>query len=58
MAVDDRSRSLARSSATKQEMLATKGLFGVKGLRIFVFVRSGDFLKGRDFDGRIAPQTC
>ena len=42
----------------KQEMLAIKGLFGVKGLSIFVFVRSGDFLKGRDFDGRIAPQTC
>lgn len=58
MTVDSRSRSAARSSSMKQEMLAIKGLFGVKGLSIFVFVRPGAFLKGRDFDGRIAPQTC
>jgi hypothetical protein len=57
MTVAQRRRSLPRSSSTKQEKLARKGLFGVKGLSIFVFVRSGAFLKGRDFDGRIAPQT-
>ena len=44
-------------SSMKQETLARKGLFGVKRLSIFVYVRSGAFLKGRDFDGRIAPQT-
>jgi len=42
---------------SKQEMLARQGLFGVKRLSIFVYVRPGAFLKGRDFDDWIAPQT-
>jgi hypothetical protein len=41
----------------KQEMLARQGLFGVKRLSIFVYVRPGAFLKGRDFYDWIAPQT-
>lgn len=57
MTVAERWRSLPRSSSTKQEKLARKGLFGVKGLSIFVYLRAGAFLKGRDFDDRIAPQT-
>lgn len=57
MVEDGGSRSIICVCCGQQEMLARKGLFGVKGTSIFVFVRFGAFLKGRDFDGRIAPQN-
>jgi hypothetical protein len=54
--VERNSESASFQCQTNKEMLARKGLLGVKGLSIFVYVRSGAS-QGRDFDDRIAPQT-